>query len=76
MTVFYHINEPTDTHWYALTKKCEIDYIDWEDYNKRLDTILSRFNATLIREHHDEMWLSGIEFDNEEDLVFFKLTFN
>ena len=41
MTVFYHINEPTDTHWYALTKKCEIDYIDWEDYNKRLDTILS-----------------------------------
>jgi len=76
MTVIYYINEPSDTHWSALTKKCEIEYIDWENYNKKLDSILLRFRATLVRKNMNDMWLSGIEFETEEDLVLFKLTFN
>jgi hypothetical protein len=87
MSVFYPVQSAEDTHWGAFIDVVQgtelLIHTDWEfqQYIKKLNNLLSNMRGEIIlktaaEEDTTDMWITGIMFETEEDLMVFKLTFN
>ncbi len=82
MSVVFYIHNTNDSHWQALVKQCQHlednDDLELMKFITGLAVLLDKFNGDLVidESRNTSKWIDSIEFDTEEDLVFFKLTFN
>jgi len=80
MTIVYPIDDTKNPHWQALVKHCEHKILpdnNLEWFLIELKIVLGKYNGKMvIDEPHPLKWIKSLDFETEEDLIFFKLTFN
>lgn len=86
MPVLYIIYDITDCHWLSLYSRVMSSYtanfnneFEVDEYVDRLNQALSMVRGIIVKTRNGEehpLWVKGIEFEREEDLLAFKLTFN
>ena len=73
----YELKSPSDLHWGALWKKIMSEE-GVHDFPYDVNGYLRKYKG---RTYNDPLYghfeiIKGIEFDSEQDLIVFKLTFN